>query len=210
METVTDFIFLGSKTTADSDCSHKIKRHLLLGRRAMTNLDSRVKHRDITLLTKVWVVKAVVFPVVMYGCEKEKKVKPLSRVRLCDPMDCSLPGSSVYRIFQARGLEWVAISFSRGSSQPRDWTQVSHSAGRCFTVWATSWTIKKVESWRIDALELWCWRKLLRVSWTARSSNQPILKEMAESLCCPPETTTTLLISYTPKQNVWGVKKINK
>ena len=104
METVTDFIFLGSKITADSDCSHEIKRHLLLGRKAMINLDSLLKSRDISLPTKVRLVKAMVFLVVMYGCE--------------------------------------------------------------------SWTIKKAEHRRIDAFELWCWRRLLRVPWTARRSNQ--------------------------------------
>ena len=108
METVTDFIFLGSKITADGDCSHEIKRHLLLRRKAVTNLDSMLKSRDITLPTKVHLVKAMVF--VMYGCE--------------------------------------------------------------------SWTIKKVEHWRIDAFELWSWRRLLRVPWTARRSNQSILKEI--------------------------------
>ena len=100
METVTDFIFLGSKITADGDCSHEIKRRLLLGRKAVTNLDSILKSRDITLPTKVHLVKAMVFPVVMYGCE--------------------------------------------------------------------SWTIKKAKHQRIDAFELWCWRRLLRVPWTAR------------------------------------------
>ena len=110
METVTNFILGGSKITADSDCSHEIKRHLLLGRKAMTNLDSILKSRDITLPTKVRLVKALVFPVVMYGCE--------------------------------------------------------------------SWTMKKAECWRIDAFELWCWR-LLRVPWTARRSNQSILKEIS-------------------------------
>ena len=110
METVRDFIFLGSKITADGDCSHEIKRHLLLGRKAMTNLDSILKNRDITLLTKVHIVKALVFPVVMYGCE--------------------------------------------------------------------SWTIKKAECQRIDAFGLWCWRRLLRVPWNARRSNQSILKEI--------------------------------
>ena len=110
METVIDFIFLGSKITADSDYSHEIKRHLLLGREAMTKLDSILKSRDNTLLTKVHLVKAMVFPVVMYRCE--------------------------------------------------------------------SWTIKKAEHRRIDAFELWCWRRLLRVSWTARRSNQSILKEI--------------------------------
>ena len=111
METVTDYIFLGSKITADGDCSHEIKGHLLLGRKAMTNLDSILKSRDITLSTKVHLVKAMVFPVVMYGCE--------------------------------------------------------------------SWTIKKAECRRIDAFELWCWRRLLRVPWTARRSNQETLKEMS-------------------------------
>ena len=109
METVTDFIFLGSKITADGDCRHEIKRCLLLGRKAITNIDSILKSRDITLPTKVCIVKAMVFPVVMYGYE--------------------------------------------------------------------SWTIKKVEHQRIDAFELWCWRRLLRVAWTARRSNQSILKE---------------------------------
>ena len=111
VDTVTDFIFLGSKITADGDCSHEIKRCLLLGRKVMTNLDSILKSRDITLLTKVCLVKAMVFPVVMYGCE--------------------------------------------------------------------SWTIKKAESRRIDAFELWCWRRLLRVPWTARRSNQSIIKEIS-------------------------------
>ena len=104
METVTVFIFLGSKITADGDCSHEIKRHLLLGRKAITNLDSILKSRDIILLTKVHLVKAMVTPIVMYRCE--------------------------------------------------------------------SWTIKKAEHQRIDASELWCWRRLLRASWTAKGSNQ--------------------------------------
>ena len=110
METVADFIFLGSKITADGDCSLESKRCLLLGRKAMTNLDSVLKIRDITLLAKVHIVKAMVFPVVTYRCE--------------------------------------------------------------------TWTIKKAEFQRIDAFELWCWRRLLRVPWTARRSNQPILKEI--------------------------------
>ena len=110
METVTDFIFEGSKITADGDCSHEIKRHLLLGRKVMANLDSILKSRDITLPTKVRLVKAMIFAVVMYGCE--------------------------------------------------------------------SWTIKKAEHQKIDAFELWCWRRLLRVPWTARRSNQSILKEI--------------------------------
>ena len=108
VETVADFIFLGFKITVDGDCSHEIKRRLLLGRKVMTNLDSIFKSRDITLATKVRLVKAMVFPVVMYGCE--------------------------------------------------------------------CWTVKKAEHRRIDAFELWCWRRLLRVPWTARRSNQSILK----------------------------------
>ena len=110
MEIVTDFIFLGSKITLGGDCNHEIKRHLLLGRKAMTNLDSILKSRDITLPTKIHIVKAMVFPVVMYECE--------------------------------------------------------------------SWTIKRDECQRIDAFELWCWRRLLRVPWIARRSNQSILKEI--------------------------------
>ena len=109
-ETVADFILGGSKITADGDCSHEIKRHLHLGRKVMTNLDSILKSRDITLSTKVHLVKVMVFPVVMYGCE--------------------------------------------------------------------SWTIKQAEQWRIDAFELWCWRRLLRAPWTARRSNQSMLKEI--------------------------------
>ena len=111
METVADFICLGSKIAVDGDCSHEIKRCLLLGRKVMTNLDSILKNRDITLSTKVHLVKAMVFPVVMYGCE--------------------------------------------------------------------NWTIKKAECRRIDAFELWCWRRLLRVPWTAKRSNQSILKEIS-------------------------------
>ena len=111
VETVSDFIFGGSKITAHGDCSHEIKRCLLLGRKVMTNLDSIFKSRDITLPTQVCLVKAMVFPVAMYGCE--------------------------------------------------------------------SWTVKKAEHRRIDAFELWCWRRLLRVPWTSRRSNQPILKEIS-------------------------------
>ena len=111
VETVSDFIFFGSKINGDSVCSHEIKNHLLLGGKVMTNLDSILKSRDITLPTKVHLVKAMIFPVVMYGCE--------------------------------------------------------------------SWTIKKAESRRTDAFELWCWRRLLRVPWTARRSNQSILKEIS-------------------------------
>ena len=110
-ETVADFIFLGSRITADGDCSHEIKRYLLLGREVMTNLDSILKSRDLTLSTKVRLVKAMVFPEVMYGCE--------------------------------------------------------------------SWTVKKAKRRRIDAFELWCWKRLLRVPWTTRRSNQSILKEIS-------------------------------
>ena len=116
VETVSDFIFLGSKITADGGCSHEIKRRLLLGRKVMTNLDSIFKSRDITFPTKVHLVKAVVFPVVRYGCD--------------------------------------------------------------------SWAVKKAEHQRIDAFELWCWRRLLRVPWTARRSNQSILKEISPGLHC--------------------------
>ena len=111
VETVTEFIFLGSKITADSDCSHEIKRRMLLGRKVMTNLDSILKSRDITLPAKVHLVKAMVFPIVMYRCE--------------------------------------------------------------------SWTVKKAEHRRIDAFELWCWRRLWRVPWTARRSSQSILKDIS-------------------------------
>ena len=122
METVADFIFLGFKITVDGDCSHEIKRCLLLGRKVMTNLDCIFKSRDITLSTKVQLVKAMVFPVVMYGCE--------------------------------------------------------------------SWTIKKAECRRIDAFELWCWRRLLRVPWTARRSNQSILKAI-----CPEGSLEGLILT---------------
>ena len=111
---MSDFVFLGSKITPDGDCSHEIKRRLLIGRKVMTNLDSILKSRDITLPTKVHLVKAMVFPVVMYGCE--------------------------------------------------------------------SWTVKKAENRRIDAFGLWCWRRLLRVPWTARRSNQSILKEISSGI----------------------------
>ena len=111
VKTLTDFIFLGSKITADGDCSHEIKTHLFLGRKSMTNLNSILKSRDITSRTKVCLVKAMVFPVLMYGCQ--------------------------------------------------------------------SWTIKKAERQRMDAFELWCWRRFLKVLWTARRSNQSILKEIS-------------------------------
>ena len=126
VEPVADFIFGGSKITADGDCSHEIKRHLLLGRKVMTNLDSILESRDITLSTKVHLVKAMFFPVVMYRCE--------------------------------------------------------------------SWTIKKVESRRFDAFELWSWRRLLRVPWTARRSNQSILKEIS-----PEHSLEGLMLKLKPQ-----------
>ena len=114
VEAVTDFLFVGSKITTDSDCSRETKRFLLLERKAMTNLDSILKSRDITLLTKIGIVKAMVFPVVTYGCDKMLVAQ--SCPTLCNPMGSSSPGSSVHGILQARILEWSAISFSRGSS----------------------------------------------------------------------------------------------
>ena len=122
METVRDFIFLGSKITADGDCSHEIKRCLLLGRKVMANLDSILKSRDITLPTKVCLAKAMVFPVVMYGCESwtVKKVTAAAAAKSlqscptpCNPIDVSPPGSSIPGILQARTLQWGAISFSK-------------------------------------------------------------------------------------------------
>ena len=127
VETVADFIFLGSKITGDGDCSHENKRCLLLGRKVMSNLDSILKSRDIILPTNVHLVKAMVFPVVMYGCE--------------------------------------------------------------------SWTIKKTEHRRIDVFKLWCWRRLLRVPWTARKSNQSILKEISPG-CSLEELMLKLKLQY--------------
>ena len=126
METVTDLVFLGSKITADSDCSHKIKISLLLRRKAVTKLDSVLKNRNITLLTKSCIVKAMVFPVVMYRYKSwiiKKSVKVIiiqSCPTLFNHMDYSPPGSSVHGILEARILEWVSISCYRRSSQPRD------------------------------------------------------------------------------------------
>ena len=139
VQTVADFIFLGSKITIDSDCSHEINRHLLLGRKVMTNLDSILKSRDITLPTKVRLVKAMVFPVVMYGCE--------------------------------------------------------------------SWTIKKAERCRIDAFELWCWRRLLRVPWTARRSNQSILSEISPGCSLEGLMMKLKLHTSPPDANTWPIEK---
>ena len=137
METVSDFIFLGSKISADGDCSHEIKRRLLLGRKVMTNLNSIYKSRDVTLPTKVYLVKAMVFPVVMYGCE--------------------------------------------------------------------SWTVKKAEHRKIDAFELWCWKRLLRVPWTARRSNQSILKEISPEYSL--EGLMLKLNSWPPDVKNWLIRK---
>ena len=147
METVTDFIFLGSKITADGDCSHEIKRCLLIGRKVMTNLDSILKSRDITLPTKVHRVKSMVFPVVIYGCE--------------------------------------------------------------------NWTIKKAECRRTDAFELWCWRRLLRVPWTAWRSNQSILKEISPEYSLE-ELMLKLMLQYfgtwceelTHLKRLWGWERL--
>ena len=140
VETVSHFIFLGSKITVDGDCSHEIKRRLLVGRKVVTNLDSILKSRDITLPTKVPLVKAMVFPVVIYGCE--------------------------------------------------------------------SWTIKKAEHRRTDAFELWCWRRLLRVPWTARRSNQSILKEISPG--CSSEglmLKLKLQVFWPPHAKSWLIGK---
>ena len=127
VEAMTDFLFLGSKITLGGDYSHEIKRCLLLARKAMTNLDSIFKKQRYHFADKVCKVKAMLSPVVMYGCDSWTIKKAVCCVlvaqlspTLCDPMDCNPPASSVHEIFQARILEWVAISFSRGSSQPRD------------------------------------------------------------------------------------------
>ena len=137
VETVANFIFLGSKITADGDCSHEIKRRLLLRRKVMTNLDSILKSKDITLPTKVCLVKSMFFPVVMYGCE--------------------------------------------------------------------SWTIKKAERRRIDAFELWCWRRVLRVPWTARRSNQSILKDISPG-CSLVELMLKLKLQYFGKYPIPDAK----
>ena len=132
METVRYFIFLSSKIIVDGDCSYEIKRCLLLGRKPMTNLDSILKSRDINLLTKVHIVKAMFFPLVRYACESWTMKKVMKVVQscpvLCNPMDCTVLG-----ILQARILEWFTVSFSRGSSQPRDQTQASCIVGEIFT-----------------------------------------------------------------------------
>ena len=140
VETVSDLIFLGSKITADGDCSHEIKRRLLLGRKVMTNLHSILKSRDITLPTKVCLVKAIVFAVVMYGHE--------------------------------------------------------------------NWTVKKTECWRIDAFELWCWRRLLRVPWTERRSNQSLLKEISP-WCFLEGLMLTLKLQYFGHL-MWRVDSLGK
>ena len=139
VETVTDFIFLGSKITADGDCSHEIKRRLFLGRKAMTNLDNMLKSRDITLPTKVRLVKAMVFPVVMYGHE--------------------------------------------------------------------SWTIKKAECQRIDAFELWCWRRLSRVLWISRRSNQSVDAEAEAPILWPPDAKSQFIGKDRDAEKIEGRKR---
>ena len=140
METVRNFIWGGSKIITDGDCSHEIKTHLLLWRKTVTNLDSILKSRDITLLTKVHLVKAIVFPVVMYGCE--------------------------------------------------------------------SWTVKKAEHQRTDAFELWCWRRLLRVHWTARRANQSILKEISPDFIGRSEAEAEAPILQPADMKNWLIGKI--
>ena len=159
METVTDFMSLGSKITADGDCSHEIKRHLFLGRKAMKNLDSILKSRDITLLTKVHLVKAMVFPVVMYGCEVKWSEVAQSCLTLCNPMDYSLSGSSVHGILQARMLEWVAISYSMGLSQSRDQTHIlncidifySRGSQGIFPIQGSNSSLLSLLHWHVDS-----------------------------------------------------------
>ena len=141
VETVRDFIFLGSRITGDGDCSHEIKRRLLLGRKTMTNLDSILKSRGITLPTKIRLVKSLIFPVVMYGCEswiikKAAAAAPLqSCPTLCNPTDGSPPGSAIPGILQARTLQWVAISFS----SEWEW-KVKVKSLSCVWLFATPWT----------------------------------------------------------------------
>ena len=156
-ETVTDFIFLGSKITADGDCSHEIKRCLLLWRKAMTNLDSILKSKDITLQIKVSLVKDVVFQVVMFWCEKLKVKLAQSWPTLCVPM-----AYIVHGILQARILEWVAFPLSRGSSQPRDRTQVSHISGDSLPAKPQGKSNTGVDYKERWALENWCfWTVML-------------------------------------------------
>ena len=189
-ETGVDFIFLGSKITADGDCSHKIKRYLLLGRKTMTNLDSVLKkNRDITLLTKVCLVKAMVFPVAMCGCESWtiKKLKwsdgcsvvphSVQPYGLCSPHE-PLPSWNPPGKNTGVGCYFV-LQGTFSSSWPRDQTWVSCTLGRYFfTIWVTREAPKKNEHRRIDAFEFWCWSRLLRVPLTARRLNQSILKEI--------------------------------
>ena len=175
METVTDFIILGSKITADSDCSHEIKRRLLLGRKTMTNLDSILKSRDITLPTKVCLVKAMVFPIVMYGCEFSS-VQSLNCVRLLPPHEpqharppCPLPTPRVH-LNPRPSSRWchptVSSSVVPFSSCPQSFpasgsfqmSQLFTSSGQSIVDQSFQWTTKKAECWRIGVFELWCWR----------------------------------------------------
>ena len=191
METVADFIFLGSKITADGDCSNEIKRCLLLGGKVMTNLDSILKNRDITLSTKVHLVKAMVFPVVMYGCdspitswqidgETTETVTDFIFLASKITADCDCSHQIKRRLLLGR----KAVSNLDSILKNRDITlstKVLTVKAMVFPVvmyGCESWTIKKAELWRNDAFEMWCWRRLLRVPWTARRSNQSILKEI--------------------------------
>ena len=237
METVTDFIFLGSQITADGDCSHEIKRHLLFGRKVMTNLGSLLKRRDITFPNKGHLVKAMVFPVVTYGCAAAAATKSLqSYPTLCDPIGGSPPGSPVPGILQARTLEWVAIAFSKAWK----WKVKVKSLGRVqlfTTLWTVAYqaplskarvlewvaiafsngcescTIKKAEHQKIDASELWCWRRLSRVPWTARRSSQSILKEISpgcsfEALMLKLQYFHHLMWRTDSFENTWMLGKI--
>ena len=179
MEIVRDFISLSSKITADGDCSHEIKRRLLFGRKAMTNLDSILKNRDIILPTEVHLVKAMVFPVVMYGCENWtiKKAESERKWSRSVVSDSATPWTIAYQAPPSMGFSrqeyWSGLPFpSPGSFRSRDRTWVSRIAGRSFNLWATrEASIKKAELQRINAFELWCWRRLLGVPWTARKSD---------------------------------------
>ena len=181
METVTDFIFLSSKITADGDCSHEIKRHLLLERKALTNLGSILRSRDITLLTKVHIVKAMAFPAVIHGCERWT-IKKTEHQR----MDAfTADGDCNHEI--KRGLllgRKVMTNLDSILKKQRHYfanNKVRLVKAMVFPVvmyGCDSWTVKKGECRRTDAFELWCWIRLLRVPWTTRRSNQCILKEI--------------------------------
>ena len=174
-------VFLFSKVTADGDCSHEIKWHLLLGRKTMTNLDSILKSRDITLPTKVRLVKTMVFPVVMYGCEK---VTSLSHVWVfVTPWTVAHQAPPPMSFYRQEYWNEFPFPFLRDlpnpGIKPGSPTLQADTEPPEKPDGSDSWTIKKAECWRIDAFELWCGRRLLRVFWTARRSNQSILKEIS-------------------------------